>query len=285
MQAIERSPSKAMELAILLPLAAAFAPALLAMARVWSTVDYQSHGYLVPVVAGWIAWSTRPRRARLPSVQDARGALLLAAALALYAASLLASSASGQGLALVAAASGAIWYLRGWHQLRALAFPLGFLLFMVPIPPDWLAPVIVRLLDFVSSASVGLLQGFGVTVAREGNVIRLPGGQDLFVAEACSGLTSLVTLTPIAVLIAYLTPIGTLRRVLLVALVVPIAMAANLLRVVATVLGARAWNAAAVTGDPVHTLLGLAVYAVGCLGLLAVARALAVRRAAPARAA
>jgi exosortase len=266
------------ELAVVIALAIAFAPGLLALARAWSSADYLSHGFLVPLVAAWIAWATRAARAALPRERDRRGALLVAAALGLYAAGLLTGSASGQGLALVAAVAGSVWFLGGERRLRALAFPIGFLLFAVPMPPDWLSPIIVRLLLFVSSGSVALLQAFGVAVARQGNVIALPGGESLFVAEACSGLTSIVTLAPIAALVAYLSPLSLGRKIALVALTVPIAMAANLLRVVGTVLGARLWGVRVVTGDPVHVLMGLAVYAVACLGLLGVARALAGSR-------
>jgi exosortase len=262
------------EVAVAIALGLAFAPAVVSLARVWSGTDYLSHGFLVPLVSVWIAWATRGRRARLPRRRDARGAALVALSLALYAASLLAGSPSGEGLALVGALAGAVWFLRGAAWLRALAFPIGFLAFAVPIPPDWLAPVIVRLLLFVSSASVGILHALGIAVSRDGNVIGLPSGESLFVAEACSGLTSILTLAPIAALVAYLSPLPASRKIALVALVVPIAMAANLLRVVSTVVGARLWGVSAVTGDPVHLLLGLAIYASACLGLLATARAL-----------
>jgi exosortase len=145
---------------------------------------------------------------------------------------------------------------------------------MVPVPPAWLSPVIVQLLLFVTSGAVWALQTVGMPVLREGNVLTLPGGETLFVAEACSGLTSLVTLTPIAVLVAWLAPISRSWKLVLVALIVPIAMLANMIRVVGTALGAARWGAAAVTEDPAHTLVGLAVYAVACLLLLAVARML-----------
>jgi len=251
-----------------------FAPAVLTLASVWSAVDYTSHGFLVPVVSFVIASSLQRQRARLPRVRDGRGAILLAAALALYVAGLGAGTPGAQGLALVGALAGAVWFLRGAAWLRALAFPIAFLLFMVPIPPTWLAPLIVGLLGFVTATSVGLLQALGVPVAREGNVILLPGGQSLFVAEACSGLTSLVTLTPIAVLIAWLSPLSLRSRALLVAAVVPIAMGANLLRVVATVAGARWLGTEAVTGEPAHTLFGLGVYVVASLALLGCASVL-----------
>lgn len=261
------------EIGFALVLLAVFAPGLAALARAWSATDYQSHGFLVPIVA---AMAARQLARRGPPAQpDLRAAAALVAALLLYGLGLAAGSAPLQGLALCGAIAGAVWYLRGAAWVRRLAFPLGYLLFLVPLPPGWVAALVVPLLAFVTSASVGVLQALGVAVLREGNVIVLPGGESLFVAEACSGLTSLVTLVPIAVLIAWLAPLSNARRLVLVALVVPVAMAANLLRVVLTVLGARAFGVGVVTGEPLHSLLGLSVYAVSCLGLLALARVLA----------
>src|SRR5262249_7114231 len=74
------------ELAVAVALGLAFAPALASLARVWSSTDYLSHGFLVPLVSAWIAWATRARRATLPRRRDPRGAVLIALALALYAA-------------------------------------------------------------------------------------------------------------------------------------------------------------------------------------------------------
>lgn len=254
---------------------AVFAPALATLAREWSAVDYQSHGFLVPIVSVLVAVSIGRASSRVARTPDGRGALLLLGALALYAFGLGAGSATAQGLALCAAIAGAVWFLRGLAWLRRLAFPIGYLLFLVPIPATWLAALIVPLLEFVTAGSVAVLHALDVPVLRQGNVIELPGGASLFVAEACSGLTSLVTLTPIAVLIAWLAPLSTARRIVLVALVVPVAMTANLLRVVGTVLGTLTFGVGAVTDEPVHTLVGLSVYAVSCLGLLAIARGLA----------
>jgi exosortase len=251
-----------------------FAPALAALAREWSAVDYQSHGFLVPIVSLLVAASILRVRPRPAAAPDGRGALLLLGALAGYAFGLGAGSATAQGLALCAAIAGSVWFLRGSAWLRRLAFPIGYLLFMVPIHAPWLSALIVPLLEFVTAGSVAVLHALDVPVLRQGNVIELPGGASLFVAEACSGLTSLVTLTPIAVLIAWLAPLSNLRRILLVVLVVPVAMTANLLRVIGTVYGTMAFGVGAVTDEPVHTLVGLSVYAVGCVVMLALARGL-----------
>jgi exosortase len=263
-----------LEIAFALLLAIVFAPALRELAGVWSSVDYYSHGFLVPLVAGLVALGLARSNRALARHRDARGAVLLALALVGALLGALSSSASAQGLALVAAIAGAVWYLRGTAWLRVLAFPISYLVFMVPLPPAWLSPVIVQLLLFVTAGAVWALGVIGLPVLREGNVLTLAGGETLFVAEACSGLTSLVTLTPIAVLVAYLAPVASRWKLLLVALIVPIAMLANMVRVVGTALGASRWGARAVTDDPAHTLVGLGVYALACVLLLAIARML-----------
>ena len=255
-------------------LLAAFLPALQAMAQVWRSVDYYSHGFLVPLVSLWSLLRTRPRRRRLPVEPSRAGLLLLVPALAAYGVGLAASMVTLQGLAFVAAVAAAVWLRRGRVWLRALSFPVGFLVFMVPLPESWLAPTITGLRLLVSQASVSLLQAFGTAIARDGNVLLLPSGESLFVAEACSGVTSLVTLTPLAVLIAHLTERSTLRRVLLVLSVVPIALAGNLLRVIATVLAAERLGADVASTGPLHEMTGLLTYVLGCLVLLGVGRLL-----------
>src|SRR4029453_17385315 len=224
-------PPAPREWALLALLALAFAPALLSLAEVWRAVEYQSHGFLVPVVSLWVALRERYAWRRLAVQRDARGGLLLAAALGAYAIGVGIGSAPLQGVALVGAVAGAVLLLRGAAWLRQLAFPISFLLFMVPVPPAWIAPLIVRLQLFVTDASVAVLDRVGIAVAREGNVIQLPTGDSLFVAEAGSGVPSVITLAPLGVLLAYLTLRGTAARALLVAAVVPLAMLGNLARV------------------------------------------------------
>lgn len=251
-------------------LALAFAPALLALAGVWREVDYQSHGFLVPVVSLWVAMREAPRRRRLAAESDPRGLFLLALALIAYLAGLAGGVLSLQGVALVAAVAGTVWLLRGAGVLRALAFPIGFLLFMVPIPPGWIGPLIVKLQLLVSRASVWLLDLFGFGVTREGNVLVLPSGQAMFVAEACSGITSIVTLTPLAVLLGYFTLSRLSSKLALVLAVIPIAMLGNLVRVVGVCVAAEYVGAELVTEGPPHELFGLLTYAVAVGLMLAV---------------
>jgi exosortase len=251
-------------------LLAVFAPALAALSDTWSGVDYYSHGYLIPLVALWAATSQRGLLPTLPATRDVRGLLAIALALAAYLVGLAAAIVPLQGLALVVAVAGAVLYLRGPAWLRALMFPLGYLLFMVPLPEAWITPVIVRLQMIVSSVGVGVLRLIDVPVLREGNVLQLASGESLFVAEACSGITSIVTLLPLAVFLAYFTERSLGRRLVLVAAVFPLAMFGNLLRVIGTVIAAGYVGVERATGGLVHDSAGLLTYVIGCLALLGV---------------
>jgi exosortase len=262
-------------------LMAAFLPALIALFGVWISVDYYSHGFLVPLVAYWAAARSRARFAIL-EVRDRRAVVAVIVACLLYALGLGFGSVSLQGLALVAAVASCAFYLGGSRGLRVLAFPLAFLVFMVPLPEGWLTPLIVDLQLLVSSSAVELMGWFGSAVARSGNVIVLPAGDTLFVAEACSGITSLVTLTPLAIVLAYFTEKTLARRLTIVFAVVPAAMFGNLLRVIVTVLAAERYGAEAATGNWLHESAGLFTFSLACLALIGLGALM--RWLAPARA-
>jgi exosortase len=234
---------KRTEWALAALLALVFLPGGIALARVWLSVDYYSHGFLVPLFALWVAHQRGHLRGRRALVREPRGTALLAVAILVYALGLVSGSAAVQGVALVAAVTGGVLYLWGREQLRALVFPLGFLLFMVPLPASWLNPLIVELQLRVSSAALDLLHAFDFTIAREGNVLLLPGGQSLFVSEACSGITSIVVLTPLAVALAYLSERSWARR---------------------------AYGVQQATDNALHEFAGLLTFTFSCLLLIAV---------------
>ena len=249
-------------------LALVLAPGLWALAGVWSSTEYLSHGFLIPLVSAWL-WSwQRPRRHRVPVAPRAWGAAALVVALLVYAVGLLSGVAWLHGSAIVAAVVAAVVWRRGTGWVRVSAFPLAFLLFMVPPPDSWITPAIVQLQVFVSVTATGFLNLIGGDIAREGNILRLPGGESLFVAEACSGVTSVVTLAPLGAILAYLELKTTWARTAMMLGVVPLAMVGNLTRVVATVVIADRAGADAAVHGPVHEMLGLSVYVIGVVLLL-----------------
>ena len=245
-----------------------FAPAGIALGGVWLSVDYYSHGFLVPLVAYWALTRSRTRFSPLEN-RDRRGFAVAALAAVVYAVGLATSVVSLQGLGLVAAIAACALYLGGVQGVRVLAFPLAFLVFMVPLPQTWITPLIVQLQLIVSATAVNLLDWLGSGAVRHGNVIQLPAGDELFVAEACSGITSIVTLTPLAVMFAYFTESTLARRMTIILAVVPAAVLGNLLRVSLTVAAAERYGVDAATGNLLHESAGLITFTLACLALIA----------------
>jgi exosortase len=257
-------------MALIATLIVVWVPGILQLAEVWSSLEYASHGFLVPFVALWAATAHREELARLESRPLAGGLLLMGVVAGCYLAALVLRDPTLLGLVAVSTVVASVLALRGVAWVSTLRFSLGYLLFMVPLPVAWVTPVIVKLQLLVSSVGVEILQQAGVSIFREGNVLTLPGGQSLFVAEACSGITSLITLLPIGVFIAYFTEAVLWRRLVLVAAVIPIALAGNLLRVIVTVLVSTHFSAEFATQGPLHEWAGVATYVIGCVCLLGV---------------
>lgn len=243
-------------------------PGLRILAEAYRANEFSTHGFLVPLVALWAATAHRGAMAQTP-VRPMPGARLLLVLCAVgYLVGLALREATLLGLVFVATVVVFVLALRGRDWASLLRFPLGYLAFMIPLPIAWVTPLIVGLQLVVSTLAVRFLQAIGVAIYREGNVLVLPGDVSLFVAEACSGITSLITLIPIGVFIAYFTESSLRRRIALVAAVVPIALFGNLVRVVLTVLLAVRVDVEHATQGPLHEWAGVATYVVGCLCLL-----------------
>ena len=258
------------DVAIILTLLVVWVPGILQLAEVWQNVEYASHGFLIPFVALWAATAHRVELARLESRPFPGGLLIMGVLAVLYVGALAIGNPSVTGVLALVTIIATVLALRGPRWVSTLRFSLGYLVFMIPLPPDWVTPLIVRLQLFVSGIAVALLQNGGVAIFREGNVLTLPGDVSLFVAEACSGITSLITLLPIGVFVAYFTESIPWRRLVLVAAVIPIALAGNLIRVILTVLLSIHVSVEFATEGPLHEWAGVATYVIGCLCLLGI---------------
>ena len=265
------------ELVLGMALLLAFLPGVRFLAGIWSSVEYLNHGFLVPLVSLWLWMRERPRRDARPVAEDPRMAPLVALSLLAYVAGLLASVPWLTGLGMVAAIAAGLAWMRGGAWLAGSPFPVAFLVFMVPPPNGWVTPLIVSLQLWVSAVAVEVLYWVGATVLREGNILHLADGGQLFVAEACSGVTSLITLATLGVLLGHLSLERRRSRLLLLVAVIPVAMLANLTRVLVTVWIADRFGVVAATEGPPHTLLGLLAYVLG-VGMMLGVDALLRRR-------
>jgi exosortase len=211
-------------------------PGLVTLSKIWQRTEYLAHGYMIPVVAVFLLYRERQAvsKAFHSAAPPALGPFFVFAAVSFEALALAGDvvAAGGIGIPLMLAATA--YAIGGSRLLRFTRLPIAFLVLMVPPPAFLVTRVLFELKLLVTKGSVGLLQAIRYPVAAEGNQIHIPN-HTLFVADACSGLTSIVTLLPLAVITAYFLSHGTWRRIVLIASIFPLAVGANIVRVLATV--------------------------------------------------
>jgi exosortase len=210
-----------------------YEPVLARLVAQWYSDADMGHGFFVPVIAAYIAWRERVRISGVAPQPNWWGlAIVLWAGLQLYLATLGAELFLAR-TSLVISIAGVVLLLGGSRYLRAFAFPLFLLLFMVPIPAviynQLTFPLQIRASE-AAEASISLLQ---IPVIREGNVLEL-ASQKLNVVEACSGIRSLLTLTFLALVYGYFCERRLWIRIVLFFSTVPIAIIANAGRVTLT---------------------------------------------------
>ena len=249
-------------------------PAFRLLGVIWEQSEFLAHGYVIPAVSIWLAVSNRHailEGIRAGSVPALGPPVVLAAALlVLIAVSGEVAMAAGAGVPVLLGATA--YALGGLRLLRECALPLGFLFLMVPLPHLIEMRILIELKLVVTRIAVELLQLAGYSVASLGNRVLLPE-HELFVADACSGFTSIVTMLPLSVVVAYFLSHGTWRRIAIVASVLPLAFVGNIARVFITAaLVASGW--VEFREGLLHDNLGLATFTLGTLALVGIAKGL-----------
>jgi exosortase len=210
-----------------------FLPVLSTMVKEWATLDEMGHGFFVPIVAGYIIWNDRERILSQPVRPCWPAAILLLWGFFQMILGFLGADFFVARTAFLIALVGAIWTLAGTAVLRTLLFPLFILLFMIRIPLFIYQQLTFPLQIFASKLATWGLQALGIPVLRDGNVLELPS-QRLQVVEACSGIRSLLSLTFLSLAYAYFFDRRAWMRPALFVCSIPIAIAANSVRVTIT---------------------------------------------------
>jgi exosortase len=214
-------------------LAVAYAPVLASLLQQWYNDEDMSHGFFVPIVAGWIIWKTREDLMATPSGTDRRGLILVGWGAIQMWLGTLAVELFLTRTSFVITLIGAVWFLCGVQVLKKLAFPLFLCFFMVPIPAVIYNSITFPLQLLASRLAENALSLLSVPVLREGNVLILPD-QELSVVEACSGIRSLLSLTFLSLVYGYFFESRSWVRVVLFFSTIPIAIVANGSRVTLT---------------------------------------------------
>jgi exosortase len=230
----------------------------------WNVPDF-SHGFLVPLFSAYVLWQHRKRLSGMVTAPSWQGLWVIAGALVVLIVGVLGAELFLSRSSLVLLLAGLTIYFLGWGWFRAVVFPWAFLFLMVPIPRIIFNQITFPLQFLAARLASSLLALLGVPVLREGNIIHLPA-MDLEVAEACSGIRSLLSLVTLAIIYGYLLEPKLSRRVIMVVAAVPIAVLANAFRVMGTGLVAQYWGADKAEGF-LHTFAGWVIFLVS-LGML-----------------
>jgi exosortase len=239
---------------------------LSSLTRQWWNDPNYGHGFFVPIFAVYILWSGRDRWRTLPFRPKSFGLVIMMLAIGLRTLGTLGADLFLARLSLVMLICGIVLFLAGSQVLKSIAFPIGYLLFMIPLPAIVYYQLTMPLQLWASRLGATGLVAVGIHTVREGNLLILPNCT-LNVVEACSGIRSLLSLLAAVVAYGYLAEPSTWKRSVLALASVPIAIATNGLRLVATGVLSYYYGPSVDSGI-VHLALGLGFFALAFLSIL-----------------
>lgn len=260
-------------------LAVAYWSTIVDLVADWATDDNYSHGFLIVPLALYFVWERRKRLAAAPCAPSWLGLPVVLGGLALLVAGVLGAELFTARFSLIVVLAGTVLFVLGWTHLRVLAFPLAFLVLMIPLPSIIFNQIAFPLQLLASRFGEGVLQAAQVPVLREGNVMIL-ADTTLEVAEACSGIRSLISLLTLGIVYGYFVDGRMWVRTVIALATIPIAILANGVRVAGTGLAAHYYGPEAAQGF-FHTFSGWLVFLVAFVMLFAVVQL--VQRVAPSR--
>lgn len=245
-------------------------PTLYGVATQNWTTEQGAHGPIVLATALWLfarRWNEVRPLARPGDTRIAILAYLVAAPLYMTTRIINIIEIEGfmmYGLLLITA-----YWLVGWQPLRALWFPIVYTLFIFP-PPDTVVAMVTQPLKIgISQAAIHLLYELGYPIAGSGVMIII-GQYQLLIAAACAGLNSLISLSAISLFYIYIRHNANWRYALLLMLaIVPVAILANFIRVLALILITHYLGDDAAQGF-LHTFSGITMFLFSVLGIFAV---------------
>jgi exosortase len=243
-------------------------PTLVHLVGQWWNDPNFSHGFFVPLFSAFAIWQERDRLARIAPQPSWAGLIVLLAGLGMLVVGRLGAELFLDRASLLLLLAGLVILFLGWNLFRAVLFPWAFLLLMIPIPTIVFNQITFPLQLLASRVAATVLPVLGVPILREGNVINLPS-MALEVAEACSGIRSLMSLVTLAIIYGYLMEKRLWVRWLLALASVPIAVAANSIRIIGTGLLVQYWDAEKAEGY-FHASWGWIIFVVSLVMLYAV---------------
>ena len=234
----------------------------------WIEIEEDSAGLLIPFFVAYLLWVQRKELSAVPIRRTWAGIWLVALGVVFFFLGVFGADLFLARTSFLLLAAGIVWTLLGPAMLRQIKFILFICLLGIPLPVLVLSQLTFPLQTLASQVSSALLSLVGVPVLLEGHIIQLPAMQ-LEVAEACSGIRSLMSLFTLAVFYGYFLERSTSRRVILALASIPIAVTANVARIVGTGLCVQYWDPDKALGF-FHEFSGWVMFVIslGCLYLV-----------------
>ncbi len=198
----------------------------------WARDDY-NYCYLIPLVVLYLIWEKRNKWSTEPAAPSWRGLFIMAPGILLFWVGELGGELFSIYISSWLVVTGILWVHNGWRKLKTMAFPLFMSLFLFPLPHFINTKLTFSLKLLSSEIGIKIIQLFGMSAYREGNVIDL-GFTQLQVVDACSGLRYLIPLFIMGVLMAWFYRAALWKRIVVALSSIPLSIATNSLRIALT---------------------------------------------------
>lgn len=236
--------------------------------------SYYSHGFIIPLVTGFLIWLKRDRLRELNVEYSIWGLVLILIASLFHIVGTVFYIFSISGYSIFLLIAGTSLFFLGKEINKVIAFPIIFLIFMFPLPLAFITTISFPLKILAAKTGVDIVSMLGIPIYREGFNIFIPAGK-LLVGSPCSGLRSLIAFLSLGAIIAHVNDMLIGRKWLLFILAIPIAIISNTLRVSMLVLISHYWGLDAASPDTIlHSATGVFVFIIGLLLLLLFSRIL-----------
>lgn len=259
---------------IFILLVIAYLPTFIWMkARFQEADSYYGHGFLVPFIFFWLIFRKKDKLKKLKIKSEPLGLFILIFALLLHIfLGLYFQIKFISGFSLLITLLGIFLYLGGKEITKELLFPIIFLIFMVPLPKVLIIHISFSMKLLAAKVATSFINWLNIPAIRNGGVIQLPNAI-ITVGAPCSGLRSLIALTGLGALFSYLVDLSLKKKAILFISSVPLALAANILRITGILWVAYVYGYEAAMGK-FHDVSGMFTFVFAFLGLITVNKVL-----------
>jgi len=252
-------------------LSAAYLPTFIWMWDRWFAKEsYYGHGILIPLVSLYFIWQRKDALRQAGTSGRISGLIIVAVGLLIHLICAMLKIYFISGFSFVFVLYGLVLFFFGKEVSKILAFPIFFLLAMVPLPLVLIGNLTVKLKLLAAQCATFILNRIGFPSIRDGGIIRMPSSY-IIVGTPCSGLRSLISLLTLGLIFAYAAKTSYLKRGLLFLSSVPIAIASNVVRIIMLAVVNDLYGEKVALGF-FHDFSGFLVFAFAFIGLFAVAQ-------------